>query len=129
MKSTETEQKVAIDNYLKAYNNFDVDGMLDLVHPKVVFKNISKGKVNAIANGVDELRQMANTSTTLFSSRCQKITDFNTAGQTATVKIEFEGVLASDLTNGMKAGEVVRVKGRSKFQFRDGKIIRKTDYG
>jgi hypothetical protein len=124
-----TDQKVVIESYLNAYNKFDIDGMLDLVHPKVIFKNIAKGKVNATANGVDELRQMASTSSTLFSSRCQKITGLDTAGQTSTVRIEFEGVLASDLTNGMKAGETIKVKGRTKFQFRDGKIFRLTDYG
>ena len=122
-------QKVVIESYIEAYNALDIDGMLALMHPDVVFKNISGGKVNATATGIDELRQMANTTKSLFSSRRQQFTNFDASGQTATVKIEFEGVLASDLTNGMKAGEVVKLTGRSRYQFRDGKIFRLTDYG
>ena len=37
------------------------------------------------------------------------------------------GVLAGDLPNGMKAGEVLRLKGRSVFGFQEGKIYRLTD--
>jgi hypothetical protein len=43
------------------------------------------------------------------------------------VGIDFEGTLAIDLPNGMKAGEVIRTTGRTEFVFRDGLIQQITD--
>ena len=125
---TKDEQKTLIQSYIDAYNSFDIDGMVALVHPEVVFKNIAGGEVNAEAVGVDQFSQMANQSKALFSSRHQKATDFKFTEDTATIDIAYEGVLALDLPNGMKAGEVLRLKGRSEFQFKDGKIYRITDF-
>jgi ketosteroid isomerase-like protein len=122
------EQKAVIESYISAYNNFDVEGMLALVHPNVVFKNVAGGEVNATALGASELREMANQTKALFSARRLVMTGFKSAGDTATVDIVYEGVLAVDLPNGRKAGEVLRLKGRSEFDFRDSKLYRITDY-
>lgn len=43
------------------------------------------------------------------------------------IGIDYEGVLAADLPNGMKAGEILRLNGKSEFTFRDEKIYRITD--
>ena len=45
-----------------------------------------------------------------------------------TTDIVYEGVLAVDLPNGMKAGEELRINGCSEFEFKDGKIYRITDF-
>ena len=124
---TSTDLMSLISDYLRAYNHFNVEGMLSLMHPDVVFKNVSGGNVNAVASGIDELRELANRARAMFSSRCQAITAFNSDGNSATAEIDFEGVLAVDLPNGMKAGETLRLKGRSEFEFRDGKLYRITD--
>ena len=42
--------------------------------------------------------------------------------------IYYEGVLAVDFPNGMKAGKVLRLNGQSEFEFKDGKIYRITDF-
>lgn len=55
------------------------------------------------------------------------ITSFETKDDQAFMGIDYEGVLASDLPNGMKAGETLRLNGRSEFTFRDGKIYRIAD--
>jgi ketosteroid isomerase-like protein len=125
---TNEEQKAAIQKYIAAYNNFDVDGMAVLVHPEVVFKNIAGGEVNAETVGVDQLRELANKSKALFSSRHQKATNFEFTGGSVTVDIAYEGVLAVDLPNGMKVGEVLRLKGRSEFEFKNGKISSIIDF-
>jgi len=41
-------------------------------------------------------------------------------GDSALVEIEFEGVLAQDLPNGLKAGETLVLKGASEFVFTNG---------
>jgi ketosteroid isomerase-like protein len=122
------EKRTLIDRYIAAYNDFDVDGMLALLHPDVEFRNISGGEVNASASGAEEFRRLAEQSKGLFSSRRQEITRFESDGNTAAVDISYEGVLASDLPNGMNAGDMLRLEGRSEFGFRDSKIHRITDY-
>jgi hypothetical protein len=41
-------------------------------------------------------------------------------GDSAFVEIEFEGVLAKDLPNGLRAGETLALKGTSEFVFTNG---------
>lgn len=125
---TEEEQKTVIQGYLSAYNSFDIEGMVALVHSGVVFKNVAGGEVNAEAVGVDQFREMATQSKALFSSRHQKATNFKFTGNIATTDIAYEGILAVDLPNGMKAGEVLRLNAWSEFEFKDGKIYRITDF-
>jgi ketosteroid isomerase-like protein len=122
------KQKAIIEDYIDAYNAFDVEAMISFIHPKVVFKNIVGNETNARASGVDAFREMAEQSKSLFSSRCQRITRFSSIGDTATVDIKYEGVLTKDLPNGMKAGDTLQLNGRSEFQFKDGKIYKITDY-
>jgi hypothetical protein len=67
------EKRSLIESYLNAYNTFDIDGMIAVIHPGIEFKNISGGEVNAESSGIDALRQMAEQSKGLFSSRRQTI--------------------------------------------------------
>lgn len=125
---THQAQQQTIERYIAAYNDFDIDGMLAVVHPDVLFRNMSGGEVNAETNGAEAFRQLAEQSKGLFVSRCQKVTRFDIRDEAATVEIDYEGVLAMDLPNGMKAGDILRLQGRSEFEFRDGKLLRITDY-
>ena len=124
---TAQAKKAIIQRYLAAYNAFDVETMLGFVHPEVVFKNISGGTVNAVAVGLPELRRLAEQSAHLFSSRRQEAIDFTFSGETVSADIAFEAVLAVDLPNGKRAGDRLRLNGRSVFAFRAGKLFRITD--
>lgn len=121
------DKRSLIERYLNAYNAFDIDGIISALHPNIEFKNISGGEVNATASGIDEFRKLADQSRGLFSMRKQTITSFEMKDDQAFIGVDYEGVLASDLPNGMKAGETLRLNGRSEFAFRDGKIYRITD--
>ncbi len=124
---TDQEKRTLIDHYLDAYNAFDVEGMMATLHPDVEFENVSGGEVNASASGADAFRQMAEQATELFTSRQQTVTAFDPSGPGASVEIDYEGVLAADIPNGMKAGETLRLTGRSEFEFADGQISRIRD--
>jgi ketosteroid isomerase-like protein len=124
---SDDEKRTLVERYVAAYNTFDIDGMMAVIHPNIEFKNISGDEVNATASGFDKLRELAEKSKSLFTSRKQTITGFEVNGDQASVEIAYEGVLACDLPNGMKAGETLRVNRRSEFTFRDGKIFRLTD--
>lgn len=122
-----TEIRARVDHYIDAYNRKDIDDMLRDVHPQVAFENISAGAVNASTNGVAELKALALQSLPLFSERCQKITSFEIMGSVALAGIAFRAVVAADLPNGLKKGQVLEISGRSEFEFRDGAILRITD--
>lgn len=120
--------KALIEEFLSAYNCFDVDAMVEVVDPEVEFRNVSDGDVDMAAIGRDEFRELAQQSAFLFSSRKQTPTNFETDGEVVSVDIDFTGTLATDIPDGMKTGDELRVTGRSEFVFRDEKIYRLTDY-
>ena len=122
------EQQRCIERFMDAYNRFDIDGMVTLLHPNCLFQNVSGQEINATARGLAEFRELAEQSKALFVSRCQKVLYFESAGARATVGIAFEGMLRADLPNGLKAGDVLKLEGKSVFDFQDGLIYRLTDY-
>ena len=123
MEETADIHKAIIEEYIMAYNALDVEGMLKLVHQNVEFQNVSGGEVNAVANGIEELRKMAKQSRQLFSTRHQSIESFESQGSIITVGIKFEAILAVDLPNGAKAGDSLNLEGKSVFEFKDGKPV------
>lgn len=125
---TNTEKHNLIDQYIDAYNSFDIEKIMAVIHPKIEFKNISNGKVNASASGVEEFRQMAEEAKKLFITRKQTVTAFSIEDGKTTININYVGVLAADLPNGLKAGETLRLEGRSEFNFKDGKICSILDF-
>ena len=116
-----------IERYLDAYNRMDVEEMLLTVHPQVEFQNISAGVVNASTSGVAELRALAQQSLSMFSERHQVIESFETHGSCAVASIAFRAVVADDLPNGLKKGQVLSLSGHSEFEFCDGAISKITD--
>lgn len=122
------EKKNLIGRFLRAYNRFDVDGMVALLHPECSFQNVSAGKINASATGISRFRELAEKSKSIFSSRKQTVISYQSEAEAVTVGIDYEGVLRADLPNGLKAGEKIRLQGKSLFKFRDGLIYQLTDY-
>lgn len=125
---TEPDMRDLIERYLSAYNAFDVDGMMATVHPEVEFLHVSGGQVAAEASGAEAFRQLAEQATTMFTSRCQSITTFAVSETIAVVGIAYEGRLATDLPNGLQAGQMLKLNGRSEFEFKARKISRLVDY-
>ncbi len=120
----EEEKRQLIEQYVSAYNAFDIDGMISLLHPEIEFKNISGGEVDSTLTGKSEFRAMAEESKAFFKLRKQTINRYDISNDRASIDISYEGVLATDLSNEMKSGETIRLDGRSEFFFKDGKIYR-----
>ncbi|RYZ14912.1 MAG: nuclear transport factor 2 family protein, partial [Sphingobacteriales bacterium] len=93
----------------------------------VRFENISNGEVNLETNGIAELKEQAGKAKNLFSERQQTVTGFTFTGDEVETEIEYTGILATDLPNGLKAGDKIELKGKSIFRFKDNKIIGLTD--
>jgi ketosteroid isomerase-like protein len=116
------DKKAMIQQYVDAYNRFDVEGMLSTLTEDVTFENVQSGEVNVSANGKTEFKALAEQAKALFAERQQIIERIDDGADLTAAKIAFSAKLASDLPNGMKAGEQLRMHGVSEFVFSDGKI-------
>lgn len=113
-----------IETYIRAYNSFDIQGMVDLMHQDVIFRNISDGVITTETSGIPAFRVLAEQSSTMFSSRRQIITGYRAApDNNVEVSIDYEGILAVDLPGGLAAGDTLQLKGTSIFGIKDGKIV------
>ena len=117
------EQKQMIESYINAYNDFDLDGMLKDLHHEIVFENITQGKVDLKTEGIDAFKKQAESAKQYFKKRKQLIESWKFTDQIVTVEIDYKGVLAVDLLNGMKSGDTIQLKGKSEFVFKNNKII------
>jgi ketosteroid isomerase-like protein len=123
----EAQQKQMIEHYIRAYNAFDIAGMCQDLHEEVVFQNISNGKVDLETQGLPAFKEQAAKAKEFFSEREQKITNMQFGADSATVSIDYSGVLAVDLSEQMQAGDTLRLKGKSTFYFQEDKIIKIVD--
>jgi hypothetical protein len=121
------QQRQLINNYIKAYNNFDIEGMLAGLAADVKFENISNGEINLSLNGIEAFKQQAQQAAGIFSSRTQTATSFNYTEDVTEVDIAYHAILAIDLPNGMKKGDALNITGKSVFEFSGNKITGITD--
>ncbi len=112
-----------ITDYIAAYNARDVDAMLATLADEVRFENVSGGASTHITEGKTAFAQLANTGVTLFSERRQTVSNAIVGGDRVAVEIAYHAVVAADLPNGWKAGDVLDLTGKSFFQVRDGLIV------
>ncbi len=115
--------RIVIENYIKAYNSFDIEGMLHDLHPNIEFKNVSNGEVNLTTKGIAEFKAQAEKAKEIFSEREQKITDVTFSANEVEVQISYRGTLAVDLPNGLQAGKTLELHGKSIFRFAGDQII------
>ncbi|NOU62574.1 nuclear transport factor 2 family protein [Paenibacillus sp. LMG 31461] len=117
-----------IENYLEAYNSFEIERMVELLHKDIIFRNISNGETTMETRGIQAFRELAEQSSTMFSSRRQTITDYSVKNDKVEVGIDYEGILAADFPNGLKSGDKLQLKGKSTFEIKEGKISLIEDY-
>ena len=117
------EQKTAVEDYIKAYNNFDIEGMKGHLHQDIIFENITNGEVDLRTNGIAEFSVQAEKAKAYFTERKQTIEGWNFLGDKVVIEIDYEGILAIDLPNGAEKGDTLALKGQSEFKFDEGKII------
>ena len=117
-----------IGQYIRSYNARDIEGMLDCVTEDVVFENISNHGQTMKFEGRDKMREVAELSGRAFSYRRQKLIRLVIGDGRAAAEIEFEGKATVDLPNGCKAGETIKIRGASFFEFRGQLMCRIADY-
>jgi hypothetical protein len=53
------DKETIVKNYVNAYNNFDINGMMADMDQSIVFENVSGGKVNMTLSGLEEGKAQA----------------------------------------------------------------------
>jgi len=112
-----------VKKFISAYNSLNVESMITYLHREIEFKNISNSIVNAHTKGIEEFKELANSSLKIFKERTQTITSYTESDDTVNAEINFRGILAIDLPNGLKSGEPLIINGESKYVFKDNLII------
>jgi hypothetical protein len=120
-------REAMIQKYIDAYNNFDIEGMLENLAPTVKFVNISDDVITMNISGLENFKQQAEQAKNYFSERKQSVKSFNHTNNQTTIEINYEAVLAMDFPNGMKKGEKLLLTGRSIFEFNEDTISAITD--
>ncbi|MCL1032813.1 hypothetical protein [Elizabethkingia anophelis] len=77
--------------------------------------------------GKKEFRQQAELTKTYFKERQQNITSVKHSEDHTEIEIDYYAVLATDMPNGLKKGNELRLTGKSIFKFSDDRIIELTD--
>ena len=118
----ENRERIIAD-YIKGYNNFDIDRMVKDFDKDMIFENLSNGESTLVLNGVEAFREQATQSTSYFAERMQTVKSFIHLPDQTEVEIDYFAILAADLPNGMKKGEELKISGKSIFRFSGDKII------
>lgn len=122
------ETQAIIGNYVEAYNSFDVENMVKLLHKDILFRNFSNGEINTETRGIQEFKELAEKSSKIFSSRHQTITNYSVIDDRVEIHIDYEAILAVGLPNGLQIGDMLQLKGKSVFRIKEGKISLIEDY-
>lgn len=123
-----SDLEALVETYVDSYNRMDVDGVVACVTEDVMFENISNAGGSMQLKGVAAFQQVAEASMAAFTYRRQRIRQLIVSGDRAAAEIQFQGVAALDLPNGIKQGQSVDIKGATFFEMSDGKLSRIADY-
>ena len=126
-KKNMNEQREIVEHYVNSYNNFDIDGMTKNLTKNIVFENVSNGNVELRTQGLNEFKKQAESAKKYFTYRNQTIESWNFNDSKIVIEIDYKAVLAIDLPNGLKTGDTLKLKGKSEFEFENGKIKSITD--
>lgn len=112
-----------IKNYIEGYNNFDVEKMVRDMDNELLFENISNGMVTDSLSGKEDFMHQAEQAKDFFSQRTQTITAINHHDTFSEVFIDYEAIMAMDISDSLKFGDKIKLKGKSIFEFNsEGKI-------
>lgn len=124
MSNADREQLIA--RYLKAYNGFDVEGMLAVLTPDIHFENHAEGRLTHVARGIVEFAALAEEAKALFAWRELRVIALAFEEDAVVAEIVFRGQLVADPSDRAAADVVIELRGQSEFFFdgvRIGRII------
>ena len=122
------DRRLMVQNYVRAYNQFDIKGMTRDLSQQIVFENISGSKTTIHTKGLEDFITLARNGLSMFTSRKQSILNWNIETNKVIIDVSFEAILAQDLPGGLKAGDTLSLTGKSEFTFSGEQITHIRDY-
>lgn len=122
------EMERIVRTFVDAYSSFDVAAMLADLHPEVEFRNFSGGTLDVELRGIEAFTAQAEFAAAIFAERRQEIVGLEVFEDRVETVIDYAGTLAADLPNGMKAGQSIRLSGRSVYRFDRDLIVSIEDF-
>ena len=123
----EKDKLEIFQRYLRAYNSFDVDAMLQLISDDVCFENYSNGALTASASNKHQFKELADKGKWFFDARKQEIVSMRPTVEGLEAKIRFSGKLSAEAAKALGASSYVEIDGTSEVEFRGGKIQKLVD--
>ena len=120
-------QKRIIENYLKSYNDFDLNGMIKDLDSNIIFENISNGKVDLRTQGLDKFMGHMESEMKYSHQRERKVESWIFNGSKVSINFTYKMILAVDLAEELEAGDTLELEGKSEFLFDNEKIQHITD--
>lgn len=108
-----------VRNYIQAYNNFDVEGMVQHFSEDVVFENIQNGVTTDSLEGIEAFKEQAESAKSFFEDREQVISELHESSNLIEVRIQYTASLAMDISDTIKQGDKIELAGKSYFYFND----------
>lgn len=124
MKSSKqiAKQEQIIRNYIRSYNDFDINGMIRDFDVDIVFENITNGKVDLEITGIEAFKKQAEKTKLYFTNRNQKIEYWCFDDIKVAISIYYKAKLGVDLSDRMKSGDIMELRGRTEFVIVSDKI-------
>ncbi|UHG89779.1 nuclear transport factor 2 family protein [Spirosoma oryzicola] len=117
-----------IQAYINAYNAKDIPALLALLDDQIFFENISNSSGITQTTSKQAFEQLALQSADYVAERKQVVRFMVVSATAAAVEIDYSATLATDLPNGLKAGDTIRLRGVSIFEMKHKKFTRISDY-
>ncbi len=115
-----------VQAYLAAYNQRDVQALVECVADGVVFENVSNSAGVMRIEGRAAFAELAGQAAALFTARTLQIRTAVVAGDQVALEIDWTGVAATDF-GPFKAGISTSLRGASFFTLAGGKLVRIID--
>lgn len=116
--------KEVVQKYISAYNDFDIETMISLMHTDCIFESRTDGMLSFTAKGKHDFRQICMVAKNNYKFRKQVIEGYTRIGDTLEVEIYFKATLANNLLDVGKKDEQIAFETKSSFEFKDGLIYK-----
>jgi len=119
--------KEIVQKYINAYNNFDIETMVSLMHNDCIYEGKTKGIQSFCIKGKHSFRQINMLSKNNYTFRKQVIEGFIESMNKVEVNLYFKAILAVDVSELGKKGEEIAFETKSVFEFKNGLIYKLTN--
>ncbi len=109
-------------------DDLDPDALIACLTDDVRFENVSNSGQSLVTTSKAAFADLARQSAEAFHEREQSVRRTVVGDDAVAVEIDYRAKLAADLPNGMKAGDVLQLRGVSFFKLRDGRIAEIVDF-